>query len=219
MVALVRVCWHRGWLILLGLGLVWPALATEVTVQGLFNGSAVLTINGQQKLMKVGGPSVAGVSLVSANSKMAVVEIDGQRHQLAISQRIASDFSKAQVLEVRIQEGRGGHYYTPGRINGVPVDFLIDTGATTIAMNKATAERLGVNYRAGKQAAAYTAGGMQPIFLVNLARVSIGGIIIDNVEASVHLDESPPMVLLGNSFLKQLEMKKDNGVLVLSSQQ
>ena len=164
------------------------------------------------------GASFDGVKLVSANSRYAVVEIDGARHQLGISQHIASGFAAAQRNEVRINEGAGGHYWAAGQINGHPIRFLVDTGATNIAMNRATAERLGVNYRAGRQAQARTAGGRVPIFLVQLARVSVGGIVMDNVQASVHLDESPAQVLLGNSFLSQLEMQKDNGVLVLSSQ-
>lgn len=189
-----------------------------MAVKGLFAGSAVLTIDGRQRLLKAGATSPEGVTLVSANSRYAVVEIDGQRHQLGISQHIASGFANAQRREVRINEGAGGHYWAAGQINGHAIRFMVDTGATNIAMNRATAERLGVNFRAGREARAGTAGGIVPIYLVQLARVSVGAIVLDNVQASVHLDESPAHVLLGNSFLSQLEMQKENGVLVLSSQ-
>lgn len=193
------------------------AQATDVTVKGLFSGSAVLSINGKQRLLKAGKTSPEGVKLIRADSRTAVVEINGQRHQLGISQHIASGFSQPKVLEVRIPEGHGGHYWAAGQINGRPVTFLVDTGATNIAMNRATAEFLGVNYRAGRQAQAQTAGGVKTVYIVTLARVSVGSIVLDQVQASVHLDESPTKVLLGNSFLSQLEMQKDNGVLVLSA--
>ncbi len=192
--------------------------ATNVAVKGLFAGSAVLSINGQQRLLKVGSTSPEGVKLIRADSRIAVLEIDGVRHQLGISQHIASGFVGAKRSEVRLQESSGGHYWATGQINGHPIRFLVDTGATNIAMNRITAERLGLNFRAGREAKARTAGGIVPIFLVQLARVSVGGIVLDNVQASVHLDESPSQVLLGNSFLSQLEIQKDNGVLVLSSQ-
>ncbi|WP_317930352.1 TIGR02281 family clan AA aspartic protease [Halioxenophilus sp. WMMB6] len=192
--------------------------AADVQVQGLFANSALLTINGQQRLLKTGQSSPEGVKLISANSRECLVEIDGERHQLGISQRIASGFQAAETVEVRIPAGNGGHYYTAGQINGHPVQFLVDTGATSIAMNRSTAEALGINYRSGKQAMARTAGGVKPIFLITLARVSVGALVVDNVEASVHLDDSLGVLLLGNSFLSQLEMKKENGVLVLSAQ-
>lgn len=201
----------------LGLLLSGPAQATDVAVKGLFAGSAVLNIDGKQRLLKAGKTSPEGVKLISATSKVAVLEINGQRHQLGISQQIASGFAAVKKQEVRLPEGNGGHYWAAGQINSRPVKFLVDTGATYIAMNRATAERLGVNYRAGKESQAQTAGGIRPIYIVRLARVSVGGIVIDNVPASVHLDDSPAQVLLGNSFLSQLEMRKDQGVLVLSS--
>lgn len=189
----------------------------EVMVSGLFSGAAVLVIDGQQQLLKAGRTSPEGVTLISADSRGCVVEIAGQRHNLSLSQQIASGFAEAASLELRLPEADGGHYYAEGQINGHAVQFLVDTGATNVSMNRSTAERLGINFRAGEQAYARTAAGVTPIFLVTLARVTVGGISVDQVQASVHVDESPPIVLLGNSFLGQLEMKKDNGVLVLSA--
>lgn len=193
------------------------ASALDVTVQGLFKGSAVLTINGKQQLLKAGKTSPEGVKLLSATSRLAVLEINGERHEMGISQSIAASFREPEKAQVRLQSGRGGHYYAAGQINGRPVDFLVDTGATHIAMNKATAQRLGINYRAGRESRASTAAGIVPTFIVNLARVTVGGISVDNVTASVHLDGSPTIVLLGNSFLGQLELKQEDGVLVMSA--
>ena len=203
--------------VLLGLSLSFAVDATDVSVQGLFKGSAVLTIDGKQRLLKAGKTSPEGVKLISATSRIAVLEVDGQRHEMGISQSISASFRQSEKKEVRIQSGRGGHYYAAGQINGRSVDFLVDTGATNIAMNKATAQRLGINYRAGRESRAQTAGGIVPTYIVNLARVTVGGISVDNVIASVHLDDSPSVVLLGNSFLGQLELQQEDGVLVMSS--
>ncbi len=204
--------------ILVLVGSAW-ASAANVSVQGLFKGSAVLSIDGKQRLLKAGSTSPEGVRLISANSRVAVIEVDGQRHELGVSQRIASGFEKAEAVEVRIPSGRGGHFVAAGQINGQPVEFLVDTGATHIAMNRATAERLRINFRAGRQSQASTANGVVSTFVVNLARVTVGGISVDNVAASVHLSGSPSIVLLGNSFLSHLQLKQEDGVLVMSSRQ
>lgn len=64
---------------------------------------------------------------------------------------------------MRISSGRGGHYSAAGQINGSPVEFLIDTGATTVALSGEHAQRLGINYLAGKPTLVSTAsGGLRP---------------------------------------------------------
>lgn len=191
--------------------------ATNVQVNGLFSGSAVVTIDGKQRLLKQGMTSAEGVKLISATSKQAVLEFNGERHTLGISQQISSGFQKAEIQQTRIPVGRGGHYFTSGQVNGRRVDFLIDTGATHLAFNKQTAIDLGINFRAGKASSASTANGVVPIFIVNLESVSVGGVTVHNVSASVHLDGSPSIALLGNSFLKQVDMSTENGVLLLST--
>jgi aspartyl protease family protein len=191
--------------------------ATNVQVQGLFKGSAVLTIDGTQRILKQGNTSPEGVKLLSATSKEAVLIIDGKRHRLGISQQISSGFQAAEKAELRIQAGHNGHFFTTGQINGRNVNFLVDTGASVIALNKQTAISLGINYRAGENGAVSTANGTVSVFIVNLDRVTVGGITVHNVRASVHLDESPTVALLGNSFLNEVNMSTENGVLLLST--
>ncbi|GLS27887.1 TIGR02281 family clan AA aspartic protease [Marinibactrum halimedae] len=193
------------------------AIANKITVKGLFAGSAVLEINGQQRLLKQGKTSPEGVKLISANSKMAVVEVSGQRHTLKLSQGIAGAYKAPEKKDVRILSSQGGHFYTNGNINGQSVNFLVDTGATFISMNQSTADRLNIDYRSGRRAQSHTANGMAQIYVVSLRAVEIGGLVVNNVQASVHLGSSPETVLLGNSFLSKMNMKTEGNVLILSS--
>ncbi len=193
------------------------AAATEVRVKGLFKGSAVLVINGKQRLLKVGKTSPEGVRLLAADSQMAEVEVDGRRRVLRLSRQIGTAYKKPEKAEVRIQSGRGGHYFTPGRINGQAVQFMVDTGATSVAMSLPAARRLGLNYRAGTRISVSTANGVGQAYRIMLRSVTVGNVRVDNVEAVVAMGDFPTTILLGNSYLSRVELNRDNGVLVLTS--
>jgi aspartyl protease family protein len=153
--------------------------------------------------------------LVSADGKQAVIEIEGKRKTISLSRGIVNQFKAADKTEIRIASGQGGHYQTKGLINGMPVDFLVDTGATSIAMNYIEANRLGIDYRAGTPIAVSTANGTITAFLVTLSSVSVGNIVIHQVPAAVSSTDSPSIILLGNSYLSKVDFKIDQGVLVL----
>jgi len=193
------------------------AMAIAVEVKGLFGGSALLVINGQQKLLKQ-GRSYEGVTLISANSREAVVEFDGARHHLGVSKRISSRYAKAQKSEVRLAQGYGGHYVTPGRINNRPVTMMVDTGATTVAMSLPQAKALGLDYRNGVKTKVSTANGLADAYQVTLSSVTVGTVTVNNVEALVSMSNYPTVILLGNSYLGRVAMSVDQGVLVLQSQ-
>lgn len=209
----------RQWLLMVCLlGVAQASLAvTDVQVKGLFGGSAVLIIDGTQHLLKAGKTSPEGVRLISADSKKAIVEIDGKRHTLSLSKRIGASYQKTDAAEVRLASGFGGHYVTPGRINNRPVEVMVDTGATSVAMNLSTAEKLGLNYRAGKESSVSTANGVVQAFNVMLESVAIGSVTVRNVEATVLIGDSPEIILLGNSYLNHVNLSRENGVLVLQS--
>ena len=190
--------------------------ALEIEAKMLAQGSAVLIIDGTQRMLREGNRSPEGVLLVSADGKQAVLEIEGKRKTISLSHSIGSQFKKASKTEIRIASGVGGHYRTKGLINGVPVDFLVDTGATTIAMNRFMAERLGIDYRGGTPISVNTANGIAKAFVVTLTSVSVGNIVVHQVTAAVSTTDSPSMVLLGNSYLSKVDLKIDQGVLVLS---
>lgn len=193
------------------------ATAANVEVKGLFAGSALLVINGENKLLKA-GRTYQGVTLISADSRKAVVSIDGKQYSLGMSKHIASSFQPAQTHEVRLQPGRGGHYMTPARINNLPVSVMVDTGATSVAMSLPQAKALGVDYRNGELISISTANGYANAYKVMLSRVTVGTVSVENVEAIVSMSNFPEQILLGNSYLNRVKMFTENGVLVFQSQ-
>ena len=201
--------------LLLSLVSTW-VLAVDIQVKGLFGNSAVLIIDGKQKLLKV-GKEYGGVKLISANSKMALVEIDGKRHKLGMSRRISANFKAAETVEVRLSQGRGGHYIAKGRINNRSAEMMVDTGATSIAMSSNAANALGIDYRNANTVNVSTASGIAQGHVVTLRSVSVGTVTVNNVDAIITEGAFPHIILLGNSFLSRVSMSEQNGVLVLTS--
>lgn len=204
------------WLIVL---LGWAQLcgAIEVEVKGLFPGSALVQIDGQVLLLKT-GMTKQGVTLVSADSRQAIVEIQGELHELGVSRRISSLYKEAEKTEVRLHSGANGHYWSPARINNRPVEVMVDTGASAVAMSLPQAKALGIDYRNGLLTRVSTASGVINSYRVMLDSVTVGNVRVDKVEALVNISNFPEVILLGNSYLSRVKMYKENGVLVLQSQ-
>ncbi|QJR12616.1 hypothetical protein DSM104443_03707 [Usitatibacter rugosus] len=193
------------------------AAATDVTVVGLFPGKAVVTINrGAPRTLSVGQKTAEGVVLVSVDKSSAVLEIDGKKQSLEMGQHFESAASTGGLSTVTIAAGQGGHFMTTGQVNGNSVRFLVDTGATLVSMSISEARRLGIDYEKGQRGYSSTAGGVVPSYRVKLESVSVGGITLMGVEASV--SESPGMdfMLLGNSFLSRTEMRREGEILTLT---
>lgn len=188
----------------------------DVQVNGLLPNQAVVTIDGQQRILKAGKPGPEGVTLVSSDSKVAVFEWQGERFERTLSKQITSNFSApAEKKEVRIERGHNDHYFTTGAINGRPVNFLVDTGAYTVAMNHTEADRLGLDWRSGKRNDVATAGGGAAGYEVILNSVTVGGITLNNIKGAVIVADTNTDILLGMSFLSQMEMREENNTLVL----
>lgn len=188
----------------------------DIQVNGLLPGQAVITIDGNQRILKVGKSSPEGVTLISADSKKAVFSWQDQQFERTLSTQIASQFSApTEKKEARIERGRDGHFFTPGHINGQLVDFLLDTGAFAIAISPEEADRLGLNWRKGTRFETSTANGVSAGYEVILDSVSVGGITLHNVQAGVVIGYPQKTLLLGMSFLKQTEMREENNAMVL----
>ena len=109
-----------------------------------------------------------------------------------------------------------GAYSTVGSINGRTVNFMVDTGATAIAMSSDEARRLGIVYRLdGDPVGVTTASGTVPGHRVTLDRVTVGDITLRNVDALVIPGNLPEQVLLGLTFLNRVEIRQDGTVMVL----
>jgi aspartyl protease family protein len=189
----------------------------KITVLALFTNKAMVKVDGKQRLLSKGKTSPEGIKLISADAKGAVLEVDGQRKSYALGRQISATFKTAKTsAPIRIFPTSNGMFRVGGAINGFPVDFLVDTGATLIAMNRNEARRLGLNYRInGQESKASTASGIVPTFNLKLRKVSVGTITLTNVEASVIEGDFPTKILLGNSFLNRVDMRREGRAMEL----
>jgi aspartyl protease family protein len=116
---------------------------------------------------------------------------------------------------VTLKADARGHFVADGQVNGGTVRFLVDTGATTIALPAADAKRLGIDYLKGERGMVQTANGTAPAYRVKLDTVRLGDITINGVEGVV-LEGGLQTALLGMSFLNRTEMKRDGETMVLT---
>lgn len=212
---------RRFELLLAGL-LLLPSLAVSapmVQVVGLFPGAAVLNVDGQRKLVKVGQAGPGGVEVVSADSRGAVLRVGGVERSYGLSREYSgAGYAAPEKTQLSVAKGVGGHYWIAGSINGQPVQFLVDTGATSVAINENQARRLGIDYRAaGQPLLVNTASGTAKAWRVRLNSVKVGSIDVLGVEAVVLEGELPSEALLGMSFLGRVSWREDQGVLRLES--
>ena len=192
------------------------ALAQSVAFSGMLGDKALLIINGQARGVAVGA-TVDGVKLVRLDGTQAQIEADGKTLTLRLGGTavLAGDTGgRGKGTRIVLSVGSGGHYTAMGAINGHSVPFLVDTGATTIAMGADVANRIGLDPADSTQSAAMTANGAVATRTITLRQVTIGDVTVYNVEAMV-MPQAMPVVLLGNSFLSHFQMHSDNDTLVL----
>ncbi len=189
--------------------------AADILVLGLFKDMAILRVEGKQYKLRTGETSPEGIKLIAADSEQAVLEIDGQQETYRLGSHISATFSAPEKAGAMIRPVNG-MYLVSGFINRQPVDFLVDTGASSIAINAKLARRLGINFRyEGEEGYSSTASGYARIYKLKLDSVQIGDIILNNVEAAVLEGDFPTTALLGMSFLNRVNMKRDGELLVL----
>lgn len=189
--------------------------ATDIIVLGLFKNKAIVKIDGKQRILKKGKKSPEGIVLIFADSDVAILEVDGKEQEFKLGRHVSTNFKQKTLAEAKIMP-TNGMYSTAGFINGQQVNFLVDTGATWIAMNVHQARSLGINFRyTGKRGSVSTANGIVPVYRVILDKVRVGEIELRNVNAGVLEGNSPSQVLLGNSFLNRVEMQRQGQVMLL----
>src|SRR6188508_616773 len=170
------------------------AQAQSVSMAGSLGTRALLMIDGKPRQVAV-GTTVEGVKLVSVTNNDAVVEVSGKRVALQLGgspTNLGGAASAGTGDKIVLTSVSGGHFVTSGTINGSAVRFFVDTGATTVTMGAADAERIGVDYKKGQ----------------------LGDVQVYNVEATV-LPSTMPYMLLGNSFLDRFQMRRENDRLTL----
>jgi aspartyl protease family protein len=106
--------------------------------------------------------------------------------------------------EVVLQRGPDGHFRAPGQVNGQPVDFMVDTGATVVALPASLARRLGLE--PGVPVEVHTANGRAVAYTTRLKQVTLGGAVATDVSAHIVPGMGGDEALLGMSFLARYEI-------------
>jgi aspartyl protease family protein len=191
------------------------AWAADVALIGVIGAkAAVLSVDGgEPKTVKV-GDKWHGVGVVSVEKDRATVDIDGRRRVLLLGQHQRSVASASSRESVTLAADARGHFVADGAVNGVPMRFLVDTGATSIALPASEAQRLGIDYRKGERGLVQTANGNVQVYRVKLDSVKVGSIELQSVEAVV-TERGLSIPLLGMSFLNRVEMKRDGEAMTL----
>lgn len=190
--------------------------APDIRVVGLFSNKAVVVIDGRRHVLHTGEQGPQGVRLVKANSESAVLEVEGERITARMDGRITRRKRSAPQKEVHVFRNQRGMYTTVGSINGMPVSFLVDTGASMVAMNADQARRLGIDFRVdGDPATVVTASGRAEAWKVRLDSVKVGDLEVKRVDAVIMDGEEPSTTLLGMSYLGKLDINNDGQLMTL----
>lgn len=180
----------------------------QIMVTGLYRDHAVVEINGKQHFLSVDQQTPEGVTLISANSSQAILEVAGKRGVFELNNRVGGVYSAPAEMPVVSIWPTNGMYLTSGTVNGFTVDFVVDTGASVIALNSETAKRLGLNYLDAKQISVRTASRVEQAYSLQLESVQLGDISLNNVAAVVIDGPEPQRALLGMSFLNAFDIER-----------
>jgi len=175
---------------------------------------AMLMINGGEPQAVPVGQTLDGVKVLSIQGDQIMVEIGGKKRPLRVGQHAIGASNGDGADKIVMTADVQGHFYTTGTVNGTSVRFVVDTGATSIALGPNDARRIGLDLRQGQRGMTSTANGQVVVTRIPLDTVKIGGITLHNVEAVV-LPAEMPVALLGMSFLNRMEMQREGSTMTL----
>lgn len=190
----------------------------DIAVLGLLADRAIIKIDGETHILKI-GEKYDDITLIAVNSQEARLLIGKKERVFGLGQDYSAiQKSSTSKGSVEIAMNARSQFVTNGMINGSVVEFLVDTGANTVSMNRKDAQRLGIDYRRlGKEGASQTANGIVKNWSILLDKVKVGAIIVTSVEANVRDTDDNIPVLLGMSFLGRLNMTHEDNRLKLTA--
>ncbi len=191
------------------------AAAIDVNVVGLFPSKAVVQIDGGKlQTLSVGQKTAEGVALVSVERDAATFEVDGQRMTLGLGHARMKTSTSAAAVKIMADER--GQFVLNGEINGTAIRFTVDTGSTLVALPAREARRLGLDYRKGQPVLMNTANGSAAGYRVLLDTVRVGEVTVNGVDAVVMEGEGLPVALLGMSFLRRMDIRREGEIMTLT---
>jgi len=129
------------------------------------------------------------------------------------NQQLTISINENGHKEIILERNKYGHYLATGNINGHAVDFLLDTGATLVAIPEHIANRL--NLAKGQRFQSQTANGSSLSYSTTINSLSLGDLVMTNVPASISTGMEFDEVLLGMSFLKHLHITQQGKTLTI----
>ena len=193
----------------------------QITLQtiALFEGKAMLSVNGKKaKIIQV-GQTYEGVRLISADTEQIEVEFDGKREVLTLQSSVILTESLGTEAPPKtstlVWADADGFFRSNGQVNGRNLEFLVDTGANLVVLSSEQANRIGLEYKNGTQTVAATASGTSPMYAIRLEQISFAGIELNNINAGVIEGAFPLVPLLGMTFLNHLDMNRSGNRMEL----
>ena len=190
------------------------AYAQSVALAGILGGKALLVVDGSAPRSVAPGGSHMGVRVVSVGRDGVVLEVAGAQRTIQLGESPVSIGGSAAGQRIVLKADARGHFINSGFINGRVMQYMVDTGATTVAIGRPDAQRMGLKFEQGQPVMMNTANGTAQGWRMRLESVRVGDVELRSVDAIVTA-EAMPYVLLGNSFLREFHMNRSGDEMVL----
>ena len=190
--------------------------APEIKVVGLFKDQAVVSLGNQLLTIKLGELNESGLYLKSLGEQSAEISYDGVAATYAIGRNYSGTYKARKQARATVRLNDNFQYLLPGSVNGRMLEFILDTGANSVAMSSQQARGLGINFKSReREVTVSTAQGEVRAWRVVLSRIKVGEIELKQVGAVVIDGAYPLYALLGMSFLSRVTMSNKQGVVTL----
>lgn len=196
-----------------------PAHAADINLIGVFGSKATLMVDGgKPRTLSPGEASPDGIRLVSVATDSAVIEFNGKRETVRMgNQRIAAARADSGGGKVTLAGDSRGHYFTTAQVNGTSMQFIVDTGATSVTISTSDAKRANVNFANAPKGLMQTANGVVAAYRVKLDTVTLGSITLHQIDGIVVEGNALGRYgLLGMSFLSRMDMKREGENMTLT---
>lgn len=199
-----------------GLALALPAVAADqsIALAGVLGSKALLVVDGSAPRAVGPGETHQGAKVLSVTRDEATVEVQGARRLLRLGESPVALGSSGSGKRIVLMADNQGHFINTGTINGKQMKYMVDTGASVVAIGRPDAERMGIKVDDSQKVIMSTANGSATGWRVRLNSVRLGDVEVLGVTAVI-MPEGMPFVLLGNSFLTQFQMTRTNDQMVL----
>ena len=191
------------------------AHAQAVALAGMLGSKALLVVDANPPKAVGAGDEYGGVKVIAITKDEATVEVSGARRTLRLGEAPVSVGARGgSGKRITLVADSRGHFVNNGTINGQVMQYMVDTGASTVAIGRPDADRMGLKYLSGQPVRVGTANGVAQGWRMKLDSVRVGDVEVFGVDAII-TSQPMPYVLLGNSFLTEFQMTRINDQMVL----